>query len=118
MDMHRHPNLERWLHGLLAVAFMLGLLAPLPVMVALPDWMGDAICHAPGDDGPAHEPATAVHVHCALCLAGQAMVLPPVPRPPRAPSVTTAEYRLISPHLWPGPGPNRSYASRAPPRMA
>lgn len=105
-----------WWRGLLAAMLLLAAIAPQPT-VATPDWLAAAICHAPADSGSPDQPASEHHAHCALCQIGHAVALLPVVARLPAPRMAFAalpQARLV---VWPGPGPHRSYASRAPPRI-
>jgi hypothetical protein len=110
------PFSTRWWRGWCAVAVLLGMLAPQPALALTPDWLAAAICSAPGADRPAH-PAhgTAPHIHCALCLLGQALAMPPVANGPARRLLGQVQYAHPPMMGWPGPGPDRAYASRAPP---
>jgi hypothetical protein len=109
---------RRWWRGWLAMAVLLGLLAPQRPFVLTPTWLAGAVCHAGGTDAPAPaDRGAAVHIHCTLCLIGK-IAAPPtaaaVP-PPRCLALAESSHALTP---WPGPQPGRPYAPRAPPAQA
>ncbi len=114
--MHPVPFATRWWRGLWAAALLLGLLSPQPTPAAVPDWLASTICHAPGDDAPGHPSnGAAPLLHCALCLVGQALAMPPAVPAPVLPRESHADLPETTLARWPGPGPEHAYASRAPP---
>ncbi len=107
-----------WWRSLCALAVLLGMIAPQSAVASVPNWMAVAICHAPGSDSPSHGDDKALpHVHCALCLMGQAVSLPPTVMGLASPLGIDVSYDAALWVLWPGPGADLPYVSRAPPQM-
>jgi hypothetical protein len=114
--MRLHLNSTRWWRMLCALAVLLGMIAPQTAPTSVPTWLASAICHAPGSDAPTHgDDKAPAHSHCALCLGGQAVSLPPTVPALAVPRSIAVTYTPTRWGLWPGPGADHPYVSRAPP---